>query len=128
MSAETGQQQESREEAAVRPLKLRMTGEGYEYVSDAKPHSGRERPVYIHRLCVVAWSDAETTAEALAAVAGHDVHHEVPASWLSEEERESPGASRSLPWLNVEAALHPEEWSEHRRRTLALRGGASSDD
>ena len=109
-------------------LRLRMTGEGYEYVSDKSPRSGRERPAYIHRLCVVAWSDAESVQEALAEVAGHDVHHEVPREWLSEDERESPVSDRSIPWLNVEDGLWPEEWTAHRRRTLALRAAAGGDD
>lgn len=106
-------------------VRIRMTGEGYEYVSDADPHSGKERPVYLHRLCVVAWSDAETTADALAEIECHDVHHQIPIEWLSEEERESPGATRSIPWLNVEAGLSPEEWTAHRRRTLEFSRGSA---
>jgi hypothetical protein len=102
-------------------LRLRQTGEGYEYVAEQSSHEGVERPVYVHRLAAIAWSDAETTEGALLDVLGHDVHHEVPESWLSEEEREQRGARRSIPWLNVEAALHPEPWTEHRRRTLSRR-------
>jgi hypothetical protein len=103
-------------------LRIQQTGEGYEYVAEHGPHDDEpERPVYVHRLCLVAWSDAETTREALLDVAGHDVHHEVPREWLSEEEREEIASTRSIPWLNVEGGLHAEEWTAHRRRTLSRR-------
>lgn len=105
------------EEAAGDALKLRTTGDGYEYVSDRDPHSGGERPVYVHRLCAVAWGDYETTGEACSDVARKDVHHSTPREWLSEEEQLL--AERSIPWLNVEEALHPEDRTEHRRMALA---------
>lgn len=98
---------------------MRSTGDGYEYVADDGAYGADERPAYIHRLCVVAWADAETIDGALAEVAGHDVHHEVPDEWLTAAERAARGADKSIPWLNVEPALTPEEWTEHRRRTLA---------
>jgi len=74
-------------------LPLRHTGEGYEYV--VKECDSTDTPVYIHRLCVVAW-------DGLEALEGCDVHHETP-----------------IPWLNTEENLSPEPAFQHRRGELA---------
>lgn len=54
-------------------LKLKMTGDGYEYVSERKT----DRPAYIHRLLYVA----EHGFDALKPT--DDVHHKIPIPWLN---------------------------------------------
>lgn len=92
----------------VRRVRVRATGEGYEYLTDTDPHSAQERPVYVHRLSAIAWilDEAQWRDEGVSALAGHDVHHEVP-----------------VPWLNTEANLELVDALEHRSWTLRGPGG-----
>lgn len=84
-------------------VRMRATGEGYEYVTDTDPHSGQERPVYVHRLAAIAWllTDQEWRREGVQALAGRDVHHLSP-----------------IPWFNAEWNLELVEAREHRSWTL----------
>lgn len=74
----------------------RTSGEGYEYVAESKSST----PAYIHRLCAVAeyGFDAVTGEE--------DVHHR--DMW----------DGGSVPFINGRDVVQPEDWVEHRKRTL----------
>lgn len=73
-----------------RRVRYRMTGEGYEYLTDTDPHSGTERPVYVHRLCGIAWGVLEGLDDP------NHVHHE-----------------ESISWLNIEANLSAKDPRDH---------------
>lgn len=90
-------------QAPRRRVRVRATGEGYEYLTDTDPHSAAERPVYVHRLAAIAWClDEDQWADrGVRALAGHDVHHETP-----------------IPWLNTEENLELVDAREHRSWTL----------
>lgn len=82
-----------------RHARLRATGEGYEYFADTDPHTGTERPVYVHRLAAFAWGILDDLGD------HHHVHH----------------CEKSVPWLNAEWNLDREDPRDHADHHL--RGG-----
>jgi len=89
---------------ADREVRLRLTGGGHAYVTDCDPHSGEERPVYVHRLAAVAWGLLDGLDDP------RHVHHDL-SDWTSEEAAERAG----VPWLNAESVLTAELPDDHAR-------------